>query len=67
MFSEEAQTVRACCRYGTEIQKKIARFGMVVRPAPQAYVIPQLRFIRCDDLTALWSDQGKIEEQQIEV
>jgi hypothetical protein len=43
MFGEEAQTVLACCRYGTEIEKKIAKFGMFVRPSPCAYVAPQLR------------------------
>ena len=49
MLGEEAQTVLACCGYGTEIQKKIAKFGMFVRPAPCAYIGPQLRFFLPDD------------------
>ena len=49
MFGEEAQTVRACCTYGTQIQKKIPKFGMFVRPAPCADVTPQLRFFRRDE------------------
>ncbi len=49
MFGEEAQTLLACCRYATEISKKIAKFGMFVRPAPCTYFTPQLRFFRRDD------------------
>jgi hypothetical protein len=49
MFGEEAQTLVACRRYATEVQKKYAKFGMFVRPAPGADFTPQLRFFRGDD------------------
>jgi hypothetical protein len=49
MLGEEAPTVFARRRQDTQISKKIADFGMFVRPSSCAYVTPQLRFLRPDE------------------
>ncbi len=48
-FSEEAHTVLPSGRDVAELQQKILKLGMIVGPAPHAYVVPELRLFRSDN------------------
>jgi hypothetical protein len=45
----KAHALIAGCRNGAHLQKKVKKFGMLVRPTPRAYIGPQLRFFWADD------------------